>query len=210
MTTLETRGIIFMSERETASVRAFVTAFLGSLLSIMSGGLSVPITILGFYVSEPTARYAFVGLGMVSLIVSAYFMWRSERLKVIELEDSLPDGFEHHFANVRVADAPSVLALLDGPERAKLITLLSGGLMPAWARPSSTPRHDLVALSMTVWNNFNVEFYSKGDQPGHINQTFLKHSGFQHSEYYDLCMNKAQLLRAWPGLDIPESKCDIL
>ena len=200
-----------MTKPDPTSVRAFIFAFSASWLTRMSGPLSVLITVFGLWASEPITKAAFGGIGVVALIVSSYLVWKAERIKVLELEAKFPDGFEHHFANVRVADAPSVVSLFNGPERAKLMTLLTGGLMPTWARPNSVLRHDLVPLPLSVWQTYTFNFYPKGDEPGHISQTFLKPSLSIHDgDYFDLCMNKAQLLRAWPDLDIPESKCDVL
>jgi len=140
----------------------------------MSGPLSVAVTVAGLWASEPVTKAAFVGIGFIALIVSSYLVWKAERIKVLELEGKLPDGFEYHFANVRVADAPTVVSLFDGPERSKLMTLLAGGLIQTWARPSSSLRHDLVPLLQSVWETHILNFHAKGDDAGQINQTFVK------------------------------------
>jgi hypothetical protein len=106
------------------------------------------------------------------------------------------------FPNVRVADAPVALGLLDGSERAKLISLLQGGAICSWARPMMG-RTDFVFLPMLIRPLFIPKKTSDD-----INQTYIRLG--TTPEYYDVCMNKAELSRYWPKLEIPESKCDAL
>ncbi len=68
-----------------ASFWSFLRAFTGSWLNAMSGGLGVPLLIIG--ILQPNARLG-VGLGLTgiaALVFAAYRVWRLEREAVITL-----------------------------------------------------------------------------------------------------------------------------
>jgi hypothetical protein len=102
--------------------------------------------------------------------------------------------------------------LFEGSDRGKIISLLQGGLISSWARPMNGAMNgtDLVFLPMLTWPSHRFEFRPKKVTDG-INQTCLRLGRIgANPEYYDVCMNKADLSRYWPNLEFPESKCDIL
>jgi hypothetical protein len=178
-------------------------AFSKSWLTIMSGAISVSFTVAGIW--APTyLSTAFFLVGLIAFVGSSYLLWRSERAKVIEFEDTSKYGFP----NVRVADAQTVFGLFEGSDRGKIISLLRGGSISSWARPMMGT--DFVFLPALTWPSHRIEFVPKRD-PGGINQTYLRIGQLgAPADYFDVCMNKAELSRYWRELEIPESKCDIL
>jgi hypothetical protein len=73
-------------ETPRARIQDFVRAYFTNWFAVMSGGPSVPAAILAVYVQNDTARYLLWGTVGLAFLLSAYFVWREERLKVIELD----------------------------------------------------------------------------------------------------------------------------
>ena len=69
--------------------RKFASAFWRNWLSLMSGGPSVPLAILGFYLESPVAKILLWVTAGGCLVLSAYFLWRPERAKVVKLQNRL-------------------------------------------------------------------------------------------------------------------------
>lgn len=67
--------------------RDFIRAFWPNLFALMSGGPSVPAAMLALYVDAPWAKIALWVTAFICLVLSAYFVWRPERRKVIKLTD---------------------------------------------------------------------------------------------------------------------------
>ena len=141
----------------------------------------------------------------------AYTDLQVNRAEVLKLWPGEPDDLAEGYPNVRLADSPAVMALFDGPERAKIIALLTEEKLSSWARESATVAHDFVLLKGGVWvmSAFRCDPKTPAD-PGSINQTYLRRRHTQNSAFYDVCMNFAQLKRAWPALEIRRTKCDVL
>jgi hypothetical protein len=141
----------------------------------------------------------------------AYTDLQVNRSEALKLWPGEPDDIAENYPNVRVADTPAIIELFGGSERAKLIALLGGNVLKAWARVSadySSPV--LVLLNTNIWNTHNFMFWPKEEnQEGAINQTYLRQKGEHNSSHYDLCLNYAQLKRAWPSLSIHRTKCDV-
>jgi hypothetical protein len=76
-----------MDERPT--FRNFARAFFGNWLAWMSGGPSVPVALVGFYLENTIARIAFWIIAAGCLILSGYQLWKPERTKAIELQRQL-------------------------------------------------------------------------------------------------------------------------
>jgi hypothetical protein len=192
------------------TLRNFVLAFCMHWLKLMSGPLSVLVAVLGLWFAEgPYARIAFGILGIAALFISSYLVWRPERLTVIELKRLLDDTVEANYANVRLADNPNVLALFGGAERSKLLTLLMGGTLSSWARNMMS--HDLNPLAGDIWQSHKMIFNPRdANDPGAINQTYLRPKQGGNATHYDVCLNLLQLKRAWPDFEIQEGKCDVL
>jgi hypothetical protein len=201
-----------IKERSAApTLRNFVLAFFMHFLTLMSGPLSVFVAVLGLWFADGFyARIVFGLLGIIALFISAYLIWKHERLRVIEFERLLDDTIEANYANVRLADSPNVLALFTGAERAKVITLLMGGSPSSWARNSLIVSHDLNPLGGDIWQSHKVNFQAKeAEDQGAINQTYLRPKLGGNATHYDICLNLLQLKRAWPDLEISQSKCDV-
>jgi hypothetical protein len=120
-----------------------------------------------------------------------------------------PDDIADSYPNIRLADSPTAMDLLNGRERPKLIGLLSSGKLCAWARISASLSSDLFPMNGSIWKTHSLMFLAKGDDPKAINQTFLRPRGNQNSSHYDICLNHAQLKRVWPDLQISQSRCDV-
>jgi hypothetical protein len=133
------------------------------------------------------------------------------RAEVLKLWPGEPDDLAEGFANVRVADAPDVIDLFNGRERTKLVGLLETGKLTTWARLSASIGSDLTRIDGSIWNTHSFRFIPNADQddPGTINQTYLRSKGGHNSSHYDVCLNFAQLKRAWPHLQIRRSACDV-
>jgi hypothetical protein len=67
-----------------ADIKNFTRALLGDTLARMSGPLSVPATVLALWVSNGTAKILLGLLAFVSLVVTAYRLWKSEYDKAVE------------------------------------------------------------------------------------------------------------------------------
>lgn len=141
----------------------------------------------------------------------AYTDLQVNRSEVLRLWPGEPDDIAENYPNVRAADSPAIIELFGGSERAKLIALLAGNVLKAWARVSADHSSaDLVLLTTNIWNTHNFMFWPKAEnQQGTINQTYLRQKGQHNSSHYDLCLNYAQLKRAWPSLSIHRTKCDV-
>jgi hypothetical protein len=136
--------------------------------------------------------------------IPAYTDLRVNRAEVLKLWPGEPDDIADSYPNVRVADSPAVIELLNGSDRAKLIALLAAGKIMSWARVSSRKRGDLLKLDGGMWQTHSLLFLPK-DGDDRINQTFLQAKGY--SSHYDICLNYSQLRRVWPGLSIHRTKC---
>jgi hypothetical protein len=116
-----------------------------------------------------------------------------------------------YYPNVRLADSPAAIALFENSERAKLIALLAEEKLSSWARIMANTAHDFTRLKGSVWAAAALQFIPKSpNDTGHINQTYLRQRPDTNAAFYDICMNYAQLKRAWPSLNIRRSKCDII
>jgi hypothetical protein len=131
----------------------------------------------------------------------AYTDLRVNRAQTLKIWPGEPEDIAENYANVRVADSPSVIELFESSERTKLLGLFGSGRLTTWARPSAGIRGDLFEVQGRVWSTHEFRFAPKqADDDGTINQTYLipRHGGA--SSNYDICLNFAQLRR---------SKCDI-
>lgn len=133
------------------------------------------------------------------------------RAEVLKLWPGEPDDLAEGYPNVRLADSPAAVALFEGSERAKIIALLMQEKILSWARVSASVSHDFVLLAGNVWgmSAFRCDPKNHADA-GSINQTYLRQRNTPNAAFYDVCMNFAQLKRAWPSLEIRRTKCDVL
>ena len=131
------------------------------------------------------------------------------RAEVLKLWPGEPDDLAESYANIRVANSSAVIVLFNGRERTKLIGLLSSNKLTTWSRLSASTGSDLVPVEGKIWNTHKFMFIPKDEGPGTINQTYLRPRGTYNSTHYDVCLNYAQLKRAWPHLQIRRTACDI-
>jgi hypothetical protein len=141
----------------------------------------------------------------------AYTDLQVNRAEVLKLWPGEPGDLAEGYPNVRLADSPAAMALFDGLERAKIIALLTQEKLSSWARVSASQSHDFVLLGGGVWTMSTFRCDPKNpDDRGTINQTYLRQRQTLNAAFYDVCMNFAQLKRAWPSLEIRRTKCDIV
>jgi hypothetical protein len=74
---------------QSASLWAFARAFRKHLFAAMSGGFSVPFTALAVFADNKYAQGIFGCLAFSAAWFAAYRIWKSEREKVVELENKL-------------------------------------------------------------------------------------------------------------------------
>jgi hypothetical protein len=141
----------------------------------------------------------------------AYTDLQVNRIEALALWPEEPDDVADSYPNVRVADSAAMIDLFYGSERTKLIALLAANRITTWARFGAGPANDLVKREGKVWDNRSFHFNPKGDgDPRMINQTFLRDMNpLGNGNYYDVCLNYAQLRRVWPTLAISRTKCNI-
>lgn len=72
-----------------AGPRAFLHSFAGTWFSLMSGGLSVPLAVLAFFVGPVPARVVLIITAFVCFCSASYVIWRLERVKAIDLARKL-------------------------------------------------------------------------------------------------------------------------
>jgi hypothetical protein len=61
-------------------ISEFLRAFTAQWFIWMSGAVGVPLTILGPFASNDLAKLGLLGTGVAALIVSAFTLWRNERI----------------------------------------------------------------------------------------------------------------------------------
>jgi hypothetical protein len=81
-------------ESETPSVRTFVKAFRRHWFAAMSGGFSVPFAFGAALAPNEAVKYVLLALAFLGAWYAAYTVWRSERLRLINLQRSTDDRKE--------------------------------------------------------------------------------------------------------------------
>lgn len=82
-------------------LRDFAQAMWGDWLARMSGPLSVPAVILALWLSNETAKTAFIVTAFICLWVTAYRIWKPEREQVQKLSDRLTPKFTAVFDSTK-------------------------------------------------------------------------------------------------------------
>ena len=148
---------------------------------------------------DPPVGYGIIGasaaIGVAALVIAR---WSAKR-KQGRITAKVP--------NLRVANSEQVLGLFRGPERQKLIALLEGGHIQAWARPiakGQTPAGkdtDLLILEPGAWSKYDLEPMPKLRDDMRA-QTFLKTKDKGYPFYYDVWFNKERIAEVWPRLRV--------
>jgi hypothetical protein len=73
----------------TARVQDFVRAYCANWFSLMSGGPSVPAAVLAVFVTNASAKILLGLTAAVLFIISSFFVWRAERIRVIALDKTV-------------------------------------------------------------------------------------------------------------------------
>jgi hypothetical protein len=177
-------------------------------INLVQDGFIIPNSVIAFLIYFVAAYVLTFVFGF--FFISPFLAWNRERQHRKEAESKLDDGGLHHlYPDVRVADNPSIIGLFSGSDRAKLLSLLSEGVIYSWIRPSKGST-DFVRWKGAEWRNYSFSFLPKAPSPGTINQTFIKPKSYMMDDFFDLCLNSKQLKRVWPDLDVQTSKCDVL
>jgi len=69
--------------------RDFIYALVKNWTSLVSGGLSVPFTILSIYSRSPNAKLIFALLAISGVFIASYKLWAEEREERIKNQDEL-------------------------------------------------------------------------------------------------------------------------
>ena len=122
----------------------------------------------------------------------ALAIWRGE-----------PEEVAENYANVRVADNPSIHdEILRGEDRQKFLGLLNAGVLAAWGRPM-LGRTDFVPIPKASWETHFIDVrlnFGHSDVDGkriYSHQTFLKVKNTNDPVFYDICVNRAQMNKVW-------------
>jgi hypothetical protein len=200
---------IVLGMGQKSGIKEFLQAFVPQWATAMSGGLSVPLAIAAFFVTNDLARISLGFTAIVCFIASAYLVWRKERRRTIETEERLLAVIaygEKGYPNLRVADCPQIVDLFIHTDT-KLFALLSSGDLTSWARSNIGKSRKLVKLNGAVWDMHEFKFIAKGLRVRKDNQTFLKGDARDTmngipiaTAYYDVCLNVAQIKQFWPKL----------
>jgi hypothetical protein len=68
---------------------AFCKSFSANLVALMSGAPSIPFAGFALYAKNPGARLLFWLLAAFCMILAAYFIWRTERIRASNLKNDL-------------------------------------------------------------------------------------------------------------------------
>jgi hypothetical protein len=120
-------------------------------------------------------------------------------------EQTFQNGIEENYANVRIADNPSIHeTVLNGTDRQKFLGLLSAGKLTAWARPMAGKR-DFVRISPSLWETHLIDVQLNSGisvDPDNVrtvhHQSYLKNS--RETTHYDVCVNYLQMSKIWGNL----------
>jgi hypothetical protein len=105
------------------------------------------------------------------------------------------------YPDIRVADTPPIIALFEGKQRDKLIPLLEAEKITAWGRPmGGRGEPPPIRLDGKLWRTHHLLFLPKTVGQFDINQTYLKTNTRQETTYYDVHLNKSQIIKVWPEL----------
>ena len=75
--------------KKKASLAEFLKAIVANWSSRISGGLSVPLTIVGLYVSDRPLKYMFLALALLTFLFAIYIIWQEERDQLIKTQEEL-------------------------------------------------------------------------------------------------------------------------
>jgi hypothetical protein len=84
-------GIVLPMSKEP-SIGQFLRSIFSDWSSGVSGGLSVPLTVLGIYLQNAPIKIVFIALAAIAYLASAYNLWRKERTDLRRLQDQLCNG----------------------------------------------------------------------------------------------------------------------
>jgi hypothetical protein len=71
------------------SIREYCLAFVAQWFTAMSGGLSVPLSVLAIFVENPIAKVGLAATAIACFVAASYLIWSGERTKVNELTSNL-------------------------------------------------------------------------------------------------------------------------
>jgi hypothetical protein len=69
----------------------FLRRFVGDTASLLSGGLSVPSTVLSLYFDNKYAKASFALLAVAGILIASYRLWAGERRNALVLQDRLAE-----------------------------------------------------------------------------------------------------------------------
>lgn len=154
-------------------------------------------------VADKWAAGALVAVALAVLLVPWLYRQRKKGRRPETGEQRHADKYP----DLRVADSVAALELFGGSERRKLIALLEGGSIKAWARSMAKEQTpvgqdtDLLMLPSDVWSKHVLQHMPKRQQ-GTRAQTFLKTNDRGYSAFYDVWLNSVQMAELFPSFKL--------
>lgn len=86
------------------SAWVFVRAVWNGWASRVTGVLSIPFTLAGLYVDAAYYKALWFGLAVLSLVLTCYFVWKEDRVRLCEATEALNERKRKHDVEVRLAE----------------------------------------------------------------------------------------------------------
>jgi hypothetical protein len=80
-----------MTANTKPSPREFLARFIGDTASLLSGGLSIPSTVLSLYFDNKYAKASFGVLAVAGFLIAGYRLWASERRNTLVVQERLTE-----------------------------------------------------------------------------------------------------------------------
>ena len=120
----------------------FARSFFGNWFAYMSGGPSVPVAIAALYVESNVAKILLWVTAVGCIVISAYFVWRAERITVIELKAKLA-------SKIRLFINPHAKGVMEIP--AALLSQPGIGIKGKWIQFSVSCATDAPLVDCEAW-----------------------------------------------------------
>jgi hypothetical protein len=78
-----------MTTNTKPTVIEFLRRFVGDSASLLSGGLSIPSTVLSLYSDNKYAKISFAAVAVVGFLIASYRLWAGERRSTLAMQERL-------------------------------------------------------------------------------------------------------------------------
>jgi len=128
----------------------------------MSGGPSVPAAVFAAYVDNPWARGALILTAIGCAVLSSYFVWRQERIRVREVEEELRPKLKLSFGMDHPGCVkPAVVSAPPGPGRTYVSSAPTQGVTTTFSRFITDPQ--VSGLGRSVQPGSGAHYIYVGD-----------------------------------------------